>query len=233
MTDCIEFQDLGSMDYKIAWEYQEEIFKKRVNQKLINRESSEASRVFLKDKLLFVEHPHVYTLGKSGNRDNLLIQDDFLKQIKASYYHIDRGGDITYHGPGQIVAYPVFDLEHFGIYLKQYVFGLEECIIQTLSEFNITAQRMDGATGVWLDSGTADARKICAIGVKASRYITMHGLAFNVNTKLDYFNYINPCGFVDKGVTSLQKELGKEQDIQFVKTILKNKIISHFHALKD
>ncbi len=161
----------------------------------------------------------------------MLITDDFLKKINAVFFQIDRGGDVTYHGPGQIVGYPVFDLEQFGIHLKEYVHSLEECVILYLRDRGLHASRMEGATGVWLDSSTPDARKICAIGVKASRFITMHGFAFNVNTDLNYFNYINPCGFIDKGVTSLQKELGQSQDLNEVKTHLKKNITSYFLAL--
>ncbi len=233
MDEIIDYHDLGTMDFKDAWDYQVKLFQERVDQKLLNRKFPEESTVFLKDQLLFVEHPNVYTLGKSGNHNNLLIQDDFLEKINAKYYHIDRGGDITYHGPGQIVGYPIFDLDHYGIHLKQYVYGLEECIIRTLKEFDINAARMEGATGVWLDAESNNARKICAIGVKASRYITMHGFAFNINTNLDYFSYINPCGFTDKGVTSLQNELNSVQDIVMIKTLLKDKIISYFSELKE
>jgi len=224
----IEYLDLEKLEFSKAWEFQESVFKERVERKLQNRTLPEKDRHYLKNLLLFVEHPHVYTLGKSGASNNLLINDDFLKKIDASYFHIDRGGDITYHGPGQIVGYPIFDLDQFGIHLKEYVHSLEECIILFLKEMNIDAGRLTGATGVWLDPGGPKARKICAIGVKASRFITMHGFAFNVNTNLDYFSYINPCGFTDKGVTSMKKELGEVQDIAKVKSRLKDIIISYF-----
>ena len=168
--------------------------------------------------MIFVEHPHVYTLGKSGSENNLLLDLIQLKAKDASFYRIDRGGDITYHGPGQIVGYPIFDLEVIKIGLKEYIYRLEEAIIRTVNEFGITASRLDGGTGVWLDPEIAGkARKICAIGVKASKYVTMHGFAFNVNTDLTYFNNINPCGFTDKGVTSLLNELGARQDFESVK----------------
>jgi len=208
----VTFQDLGLIDYKKAWDYQEELFA-RV---LAGRNSEDKSEIV--NFLLFCEHPHVYTLGKSGQSNNLLISDEMLKRINATYYHINRGGDITYHGPGQIVAYPIIDLELFKITLKDYIHKLEEVIIRTLKPYGINDSRLDGSTGVWLDVGVpGKERKICAIGVRASRFVTMHGLAFNVNTNLDYFSYINPCGFVDKGVTSMQKEMGKEQNLVEVK----------------
>jgi lipoyl(octanoyl) transferase len=228
MTPKIEFEDLGLLDYKEAWDYQVAYFTERVNQKITARNFPEVDYPVLDNKLLFVEHPNVYTLGKSGNQNNLLIDSNFLNKIQATYYHIDRGGDITYHGPGQIVGYPIFDLEQFGMHIKQYVFSLEQAIINTLAEYGITGARLQGATGVWLDPETPSARKIAAIGVKASRQITMHGFAFNVNTDLNYFSYINPCGFQDKGVTSLSKELGAKQDIDEVKLILKQNMISLF-----
>lgn len=231
METNIEYRDLGLFDYKKAWEYQENVFRERVNLKLEKRKNPELENQNLNDVLLFVEHPHVYTLGKSGDRANLLITDEFLKKIDATYYHIDRGGDITYHGPGQIVGYPIFDLEHFNIHIKQYVFGLEQTIINFLEDLGIKGERMNGATGVWLDPETTQARKICAIGIKGSRHITMHGFAFNVNTNLDYFSYMNPCGFIDKGVTSLEKELGITQDFEKTKLKLKAKIIEYFTSL--
>lgn len=228
MEPVIVYEDLGLMDYQQAWDYQVSLFDARVSQKLINRSTPEEQHIYPDNRLLFVEHPHVYTLGKSGDQNNLLINEDFLKRINATYYHIDRGGDITYHGPGQIVGYPVFDLEQFGMHIKQYIFTLEESIIETLKEYGITGERLPGATGVWLEPGTTLARKICAIGVKAGRHITMHGFAFNINTDLSYFRYINPCGFQDKGVTSLSKELNEQQDIDSVKHHLKENIIRLF-----
>ncbi|MCX6223754.1 MAG: lipoyl(octanoyl) transferase LipB [Bacteroidia bacterium] len=216
------------MDYKKAWDYQVTLFNERVSRKLTNRTLPPDQQIITDNRLLFVEHPHVYTLGKSGNQNNLLIDSNFLNKIQATYYHIDRGGDITYHGPGQIVGYPIFDLEQFGMHIKQYVFTLEQAIIKTLDELEISASRLPGATGVWLDAGTPNARKICAIGVKAGRHITMHGFALNVNTDLTYFNYINPCGFQDKGVTSLAKEFNEKMDMQVVKFILQQNIILGF-----
>lgn len=206
----INFQNLGLVDYKKAWDYQEDLFSKV----LAARNEKERSHAGF---LLFCEHPHVYTIGKSGNSNNLLISDQMLKQIEATCYNINRGGDITYHGPGQVVAYPILDLEVLKINLKEYIHKLEEVIIRTLKHFDIVADRLQAATGVWLDVGVAGKeRKICAIGVRASRFVTMHGLAFNVNTNLDYFSYINPCGFVDKGVTSMEKELGEKVDFERV-----------------
>ncbi|RCW39451.1 lipoyl(octanoyl) transferase LipB [Marinilabilia salmonicolor] len=214
------FEDLGKIDYKKAWDYQEEQFSRVVDSKLFNRENPE-SRKTIEHHLIFCEHPHVYTLGKSGQANNLLIQDDFLEKIDARFYKINRGGDITYHGPGQLVGYPIFDLEQMELGIKEYIHRLEEAIILTVAEYGIETARLDGATGVWLDVNTPGARKVCAIGVRASRYVSMHGFALNVNTNLEYFNHINPCGFVDKGVTSLQKELGREVDMAEVKTKLK------------
>ena len=180
---------------------------------------------------MLCEHPHVYTLGKSGAAANLLISDDFLKRIGATYHKIDRGGDITYHGPGQIVGYPIIDLEKFGVSLKGYIHKIEEMVIRTVAEYGIMGERLDGATGVWLDTKIpGKARKICAIGVKASRFITMHGFALNVNTNLDYFSYINPCGFVDKGVTSIERELGKIVDFDEVKKVIAKKFEEVFGA---
>jgi lipoyl(octanoyl) transferase len=173
----------------------------------------------------------VFTLGKSGQHNNLLINDEFLKKINASYYQSDRGGDITYHGPGQIVGYPIFDLEALHSGVKEYIHKMEEAIILCLKDYSISASRLEGATGVWLDVNTPKARKICAIGVKVSKAVTMHGFALNVNTDLNYFSYINPCGFVDKGVTSMQKELGKELSLPEIEENLKNKFIELFELL--
>ncbi len=222
MSYYVEYKDIGQRDYKETWDYQADIFNKLVENKKHNDRSTDS--VLIKDPgtLIFVEHPHVYTLGKSGSENNLLADSIQLRAREAAFYRIDRGGDITYHGPGQIVGYPIFDLEAVGIGLKEYISRLEEVIIKTLAYYGINASRYPGATGVWLDSHMENkARKICAIGVKASRYVTMHGFAFNVNTDLTYFNYINPCGFTDKGVTSLQKELSGPQDIEVVKNIVK------------
>ncbi|MEE4196394.1 MAG: lipoyl(octanoyl) transferase LipB [Bacteroidales bacterium] len=227
-TVDVQFVDLGLIDYKKAWDYQEDIFGKFLQIKAKNRDLPENNQVAIENQLIFCEHPHVYTLGKSGHQNNLLISDELLKKIDATYYKINRGGDITYHGPGQIVGYPIIDLEKFHLQVKQYIANLEQSIILTLEEYGIKGERMPGATGVWLDSDNAKARKVCAIGVKASRFITMHGFAFNVNTNLEYFNYINPCGFVDKGVTSMENELGEKVDYEGVKGVLKSKLAKVF-----
>lgn len=214
----VTFHDWKTIDYKEGWDQQQAIFNGVMDYKLGKSDHSPQS-------IIFCEHPHVYTLGKHGKNTNLLISDEMLKQIEATYYHIDRGGDITYHGPGQIVGYPIVDLELLKLSIREYIFNLEQSVIDTLAEYSISTTRLDGATGVWLDVGIAGkTRKICAIGVKASRYVTMHGFAFNVNTNLDYFKYINPCGFIDKGVTSMQIELNKIVDIEEVKAILKTKL---------
>ncbi len=222
----IIYEDLGVKDYQEAWDYQEERFNRLVEYKR-NRETEERPDQFL----LFCEHPHVYTLGKSGDENNLLIRKDFLKKINATYYKTNRGGDITYHGPGQLVGYPIVDLEILEIGLKQYIALLEDAIIELLSAYGITGTQMDGATGVWLDAAhPVKARKICAMGVRSSRYVTMHGFALNVNTNLDYFTYINPCGFETKGVTSMQKELGTAQDFNKIKAELKEILMRRFLA---
>ncbi|MCD4833510.1 MAG: lipoyl(octanoyl) transferase LipB [Bacteroidales bacterium] len=220
----VKFEDLGLIEYKNAWDYQEKLFADYIKIKAENRELPENEQKETKGKVLFCEHPHVYTLGKSGTQNNLLINDEFLNKIKATYFKTNRGGDITYHGPGQIVGYPIIDLERFNLQVKQYIANLEQSIILTLKEFGIESESLQGATGVWLETGTNKARKICAIGVKASRFITMHGFAFNVNTNLEYFNHINPCGFIDKGVTSMEKELGEKVDVEKVKDVLKAKM---------
>lgn len=213
--------DLALKDYKETWDYQEQLFEKVVDGK-------KAGNGEVPGYLILVEHPHVYTLGKSGDENNLLIQPDFLKSINATYYRINRGGDITYHGPGQLVGYPIIDLESYKLGVKDYVHLLEETIINTLKVFGISSTRLEGATGVWLDVGTSKARKICAIGVRISRYVSMHGYALNVNTDLKYFNYINPCGFQDKGVTSMQKELGREVSMDEVKKVYKSEFEKAF-----
>ncbi len=220
----VKFEDLGLIEYKDAWDYQEKKFSEYIKIKGENRDLPNSRQKEIEGNVLFCEHSHVYTLGKSGEQNNLLINDEFLNKIQATYFKTNRGGDITYHGPGQIVGYPVIDLERFNLQVKQYIANLEESIILALKEFGIEAGRLQGATGVWLDSDTSKARKICAIGVKASRFITMHGFALNVNTNLEYFNHINPCGFIDKGVTSMEKELGKKQDFEGVKDVLRKKM---------
>jgi lipoyl(octanoyl) transferase len=218
----LQFIDLGIKDYKETWDYQEALLHQVMEMK------ADPTKNNFGGYLVFVEHPHVYTLGKSGETNNLLIGASFLKQINATFYEINRGGDITYHGPGQIVGYPIIDLDKFNMGVKEYVHKLEESIIATLKEFHIESSRMDGATGVWLDTGTPKARKICAIGVRVSRSVTMHGFAFNVNTDLQYFSYINPCGFQDKGVTSLEKELKEKQDFEKIKDLVKEKMKGEF-----
>lgn len=217
----IIIEDWKNIDYDDAWDRQKLLFETRLKNKSESKMNKE------KDIAVFCEHPHVYTLGKSGKMNNMLASEEQLKKINAKFVKIDRGGDITYHGPGQIVVYPVFDLEHFNIGLKQYIYNLEEAVILFLKEFGIKGERLKGATGVWIDPD-GRAAKICAIGVKASRYITMHGLALNINTDLSFFSKINPCGFVDKGVTSLEKELGQKQDFEKCKKILSDKILKVF-----
>ena len=219
----ILLKDLGVIDYKEAWDKQEELFNTIVSQKKENKDETD-------NYFLFCEHPHVYTLGKSGVENNLLINSEFLKRINATYYKINRGGDITYHGFGQIVGYPILNLEALNLGIKSFINNLEEVIIQTLKEYDITATRFEGATGVWLDVNTPNARKICAIGVRTSHWVSMHGFALNINTDLTYFNHINPCGFVDKGVTSLEKELGRKIDLQEVKDIITSKFKSVFQV---
>jgi lipoyl(octanoyl) transferase len=214
------FKNLGSVDYQKAWDYQEQLFDSVVATKLHNRDYPEDKQP-VNHHLLFCEHPHVYTLGKSGASSNLLITDALLEKIGAKFYKINRGGDITYHGPGQVVGYPIFDLEEMKIGIKEYIFMLEESIILTLIQLGLESSRLNGATGVWLDVDIpGKSRKLCAIGVRASRFVSMHGFALNVNTNLDYFRYINPCGFIDKGVTSLQQELGSKQSIKVIEAML-------------
>jgi lipoyl(octanoyl) transferase len=225
LSYSVIYKDIGQKDYKETWDYQADIFNKLIESKKQESIDGKSNRNTLPGTLIFVEHPHVYTLGKSGSENNLLLDFIQLQAKEVSFYRIDRGGDITYHGPGQIVGYPIFDLEVIKIGLKEYINWLEEAIIKTLDEFGLTASRLAGGTGVWLDPEvTGKARKICAIGVKASKYVTMHGFAFNINTDLTYFNNINPCGFTDKGVTSLQKELGVRQDIDYVKSKVKKNL---------
>lgn len=245
IIDC----DWGLISYAEAWEKQKELFQERLDAKKV------AAGNPLPDVLVSCEHRPVLTLGKSGQIENLLVSEEMLRQRGVDFFRIERGGDITYHGPGQLVMYPIFDLEHFvsetasvrtsesastrpsestgvparrGIGLKEYIWRLEEAVILFLKDFGIVAGRLEGATGVWLDAHGANARKICAIGVKASRFVTMHGLAFNINTDLSYFQLINPCGFTDKGVTSLQQELGGQaQDMAACQALLREK----FHQL--
>jgi lipoyl(octanoyl) transferase len=225
----VSFKDLGHAPYKETWDFQEELFERNVQRKLQNRTEGKADGEGTEDVLLFVEHPHVYTLGKSGDVFHLLVSEEKLKEIGATYYPINRGGDITYHGPGQIVGYPLLDLEHFFTDIHKYMRYLEEAIIRTIAHYGIVGGRIDGLTGVWLDiDDPKKARKIAALGVKCSRWLTMHGFAFNVNTDLNYFNYIVPCGITDKTVTSLSKELGREMDINEVKHILLQELADVF-----
>jgi len=221
----VYYQNLGLIDYKEAWDYQEKIFNEIIQEKLQNRERQYSDKSLTPNYLLLCQHPHVYTLGKSGDSNNLLINDSELKKRGVSFYHINRGGDITYHGPGQIVGYPIIDLDNFTTDIHKYLRFLEEAIILTLQEFGIDSGRIPGLTGVWLDTdNNAKARKICAIGVKTSRWVTMHGFALNVNTDLDFFNYIVPCGIDDKAVTSLSKELNRNVEISNVEEKVKRNI---------
>lgn len=214
MNKNIQSVDWGTIEYQAAWTKQEELFQQTIQQKLQNQNTS--------NYLILCEHPHVFTLGRNGSTNNLLIGNLQLQSVHAQYIETNRGGDITYHGPGQIVGYPIFDLANFNIGLKQYIFKMEEAVINTLKEIGISSERLNGATGVWLDTTTPPkCRKICAIGVRSSHFVTMHGFALNVNTDLNYFSYINPCGFIDKGVTSIQKELGRSFPIDEVKQLLK------------
>lgn len=220
------YENLGLIDYKEAWDYQEKIFRATVDQKiqLRNEETTEPT----KNYILFCEHPHVYTLGKSGDKSHLLLNEESLEANNATYYEINRGGDITYHGPGQLVVYPIFDLDHFFSDIHKYLRFLEESVIQTLAHYGLESGRVDGLTGVWIDGDKPIARKICAIGVKSSRWVTMHGIGFNVNSDLSYFSHIIPCGIQDKAVTSLQRELGREVDFTEVSEVLKSKIAIQF-----
>ena len=216
----VEFQDLNLIDYKEGWDYQTSLFKPIIDQKIFNRKNPD-SAVQTKNYLLFCEHSHVYTLGTSGSPENLLISEAILKKINATYYKINRGGDITYHGPGQLVAYPIFDLDHFFTDIHKYLRFLEESVILTLKEYGIVGDRINGLTGVWIDANSSTPRKICALGVKSSRWVTMHGIGFNVNTDLSYFDAIVPCGIKDKTVTSLENELGRKVDFNELKKKLK------------
>lgn len=215
----LKFIDLGERGYQEVWELQEKLLEEVKSRKLEGED--------FPGYLLFVEHTPVYTLGKSGNEANMLINAIQLRAKHAEFIKVDRGGDVTFHGPGQLVAYPIVNLEYYGLGVKDYIDRLEEIVIRTIASYHISGERLIGATGVWIDSDTPRARKICAIGVKCSRYVTMHGFALNVNTDLDYFNYIHPCGFTDKGVTSIEKELGHKVDMQEVK----DKVFAHFSSI--
>mgnify|MGYP000276846973 FL=1 len=220
------FRDLGLIDYKKAWDYQKELFQSIIDVKSASRK--QGVDIATQSHLLFCEHPHVYTLGKSGDEKNLLVNEAYLKSKDATFYKINRGGDITYHGPGQIVGYPILDLDNFFTDIHKYLRLLEESVIKTLVEYGINGERSSGETGVWLDVGQPTARKICALGVRSSRWVTMHGFAFNINSDLSFFRNIVPCGIVDKSVTSLQQELGHKLDISEVKEKLKNHLASIF-----
>ncbi|MEM7038956.1 MAG: lipoyl(octanoyl) transferase LipB [Bacteroidota bacterium] len=217
MSVPVKYHDLGSIRYQEAWDLQETLLKENVVIKTENRKQELDPPVPTVSHLLFCEHPHVYTLGKSGDKENVLLSDEELAEKGIEFFKINRGGDITYHGPGQIVGYPIFDLEVFKPDIHLYLRNLEEACIKTLADYGLEAGRIDGLTGVWLDIDGPDPRKILAIGVRCSRWITMHGFAFNVNTDLDYFGHIVPCGIDDKGVTSLQAELGQKMDMEEVK----------------
>ena len=220
MTPKVIYEDLGLIDFKEAWDYQTQLFDETIAIKMDNRRDENNKRI-TSNYLLFCEHPHVFTLGKSGKETHLLLNENSLKAKGATYYKINRGGDITYHGPGQLVAYPIFDLDHFFTDIHKYLRFLEEAVIRTLSEYNIIAERVEGLTGVWVDGNKPTARKICAMGVKCSRWVTMHGIALNIKSDLSYFKNIVPCGINDKAVTSIQNELGKEIDMNDVKQKLK------------
>lgn len=209
---------LGKVDYKKAWDFQEKLFQEGVQRKIDKRNGTgdEAPD----NHLIFCEHPHVYTLGKSGDKEHLLLDQNELDQKNASFYHINRGGDITYHGPGQLVIYPIFDLEQFFTDIHKYMRFLEEAVIRTLAKFQVIGERSEGLTGVWLEPNTSNARKICAMGVKSSRWMTMHGIGFNISTDLNYFNHIIPCGIQNKDVTSLEKEIGRAVTVDEVIPII-------------
>ena len=218
MKPRVFVHDIGLIDYQEGWDYQEKLFKQSIDHKIAVRKGE--STGVASNHLLFCQHPHVYTLGKSGKKDHLLLSEAELAQKKAVFYKINRGGDITYHGPGQIVVYPILDLEQFFTDIHQFMRYLEEAVIKTIAVFGLKGERLDGMTGVWLDPGGSNERKICALGVKASRWVTMHGIGFNVNTNLDYFSNIVPCGIEDKAVTSMQKEIGSSLDLMEVQSIL-------------
>jgi len=226
MNKQVKYIDWGLVDYQEAWDRQEEIFQTILATKHANRVNN--TNIPTANFLIFTEHPHVYTLGKSGKPENLLLDESALAQKEASYYKINRGGDITYHGPGQIVGYPILDLDNFFTDIHLYLRTLEEAVILTLADYGIESGRYEGYTGVWLDADNEKARKICAMGVRASRWVTMHGFAFNVNTDLSYFGHIVPCGIDDKDVTSMERELGRKLPMEEVKSKLKNHIADLF-----
>jgi len=224
-----KFIDLGQIDYQKAWDYQTELFEQTVALKIENRKKEQTDQVSTPNYLIFCTHPHVYTLGKSGDQSNLLLDEKGLKEKNATFYKINRGGDITYHGPGQIVGYPILDLDNFFTDIHKYLRFLEEAVILTLADYGVKAGRIDGLTGVWIDiDNPGTARKICALGVKSSRWVTMHGFAFNVLTDLNYFKNIIPCGIDDKAVTSLEKELGEKPEMAEVQDKLKRHLVDLF-----
>jgi lipoyl(octanoyl) transferase len=223
----VEVRNLGLIDYKEAWDLQESLLKKAVDCKIENRKNE--TEFLPEQHILFCEHPHVYTLGKSGAQENLLLNEDHLQQIDAQFYKINRGGDITYHGPGQLVMYPILDLEQFFTDIHKYMRFLEEAVIRTLAHFNIIATRYEGLTGVWIDAETPNARKICAMGVKCSRWVTMHGIALNAQPDLNYFGNIVPCGIQDKAVTSMSEELGGSVDMEQVRSVLLQEMAAVFN----
>jgi lipoyl(octanoyl) transferase len=224
----VRFQDLGNIDYKEAWDYQESLLKANLDIKLAAGRGADARLLPTQHHLLFCEHNHVYTLGKSGNMENLLVNEAQREKLGIAYYHINRGGDITYHGPGQITGYPIFDLEKFRPDIGWYLRNLEEVFIRFLADYGLKGERSEGETGVWLDVGTPRARKICALGVRCSRWVTMHGFAFNVNTDLSYFSHIIPCGITDKAVSSLSSELNRTVPMQEAQAGIKKKFAEIF-----
>jgi len=235
LNKSVKLISLGLKDYQEAWDFQEDLFKQSVSIKIANRSRGEKEQEKTPNYLIFCEHPHVYTLGKSGSEDNLLLNKEGLEEKEASYYKINRGGDITYHGPGQLVCYPILDLDNFFEDIHKYLRYLEQAVIDTLAEYKVAAGRIDGLTGVWVDFDQANPldefwqpRKICAMGVKSSRWITMHGLALNVNTQLEYFNNIVPCGIDDKAVTSLAQEIGQPVDLKEVQVKLSKHLATLF-----
>jgi len=231
--NTVHIKDLGTISYQEAWDLQEALMKEGldVKSKRFSKDFNPDDDKQIAHHLLFCQHPHVYTLGKSGFMENLLVNNTQLQELGATFFKTNRGGDITYHGPGQMVVYPVLDLEQFFTDLGRYMRSLEEAVIQTIAEFGITGGRLEGATGVWLDAGdSGKARKICAMGVKCSRWLTIHGIALNVNTDLSYFGHIVPCGISDKGVTSMQQELGQAVDEEAVKKVFREKFANVFNV---
>ncbi len=229
MNKKVYFQSLGTLDYKTAWDYQEQLFGEIVALKVRNRAAAEGDPLPTPNYLLFCQHPHVYTLGKSGKPEHLLLSGDQLERVGASFYPINRGGDITYHGPGQLVGYPILDLDNFFTDIHKYMRLLEEAVILTLADYDLDAGRIPGLTGVWLDHQRQEhPRKICAMGVKSSRWVTMHGFALNVNTDLSYFGHIIPCGIADKAVTSMAAELGREVPLESVETRMRDHLAALF-----